>query len=108
MKILEIKRGEEPELKEIGDSLEDMQEVVGGYIEVIYPFDDPVGVVVNEEGKLDGLPVSRFLYWQASEYVDAICGNFFICGLSEEDLADIPDDLVEKYTTMFMPDIVKI
>lgn len=108
MKIILVKRGEDPEVKEIDGSLESMQEVVGGYIRDIYPFDDPVCVIVNEDGKLDGLPVSRFLYWQASEYVDAICGNFFICGLSEEDLADIPEDLVEKYTAMFMPDIVKI
>lgn len=108
MKIIQVKRGEEPQLVEIDGSLQSMQDAVDGYIEVIYPFDDPVGVVINEEGKIIGLPVSRFLYWQASEYVDAICGNFFICGLGEEDLTDIPDDLAEKYMTMFMPDIVKI
>ena len=108
MKVLVVQRNREPELKEIGDSLEDMQEIVEGYIEVIYPFADPVGIVLNEEGKIIGLPVSRFLWYQESEYVDALCGTFFICGLGEEDLTDIPDDLVEKYTAMFKADIVKI
>lgn len=108
MKILVIERGKDPEVKEIDGSLEDMQQIVGGYIEVIEPFDDPVALIVNEEGKINGLPVSRFLFYQDMEYVDPICGTAFLCGLGEDDLADIPDDLVEKYTAMFMPDIVKI
>ena len=108
MKVLMIQRHREPELKEIGDDLRDMQDVVEGYIEALYPFDDPVAIVCNEEGKIIGLPVSRFLFYQDTEYVDALCGNAFICGLNEDDFTDIPADLVDKYTAMFMPDIVKI
>ena len=32
---------------EIGTELEDLQNAVGGYIEVVYPFDEPVGLVIN-------------------------------------------------------------
>lgn len=108
MKVLVIKRSKEPELEEIDGSLESMQKIVEGYIEVIEAFDDPIALVVNEEGKINGLPVSRFLFYQDVENVDPICGTAFLCGLGEDDLADIPDDLIEKYTAMFMPDIVKI
>lgn len=108
MKIISVQRNREPEIIEIDGTLDSMQKVVGGYIEVIEPFDDPIAVVLNEEGKINGLPVSRFLYYRDSEYVDAVCGTFFLCGLGEEDLGDIPDDLAEKYISMFMPDIVKI
>lgn len=108
MKVLMIQRHREPELKEIGDDLRDMQEVVEGYIEALYPFDDPVAIVCNEEGKIIGLPVNRFLFYRDTEYVDALCGNAFICGQNEDDFTDIPADLVDKYTAMFMPDIVKI
>ena len=108
MKIISVQRNREPELKEIDGSLKSMQDIVAGYIEIIEPFDDPIAIVVNEEGKINGLPVSRFLYYRDSEYVDAVCGTFFIAGLGEEDLEDIPEDLTEKYMAMFMPDIVKI
>lgn len=108
MKIISVQRNREPEVIEIDGTLKSMQDVVGGYIEIIEPFDDPIAVVLNEEGKINGLPVSRFLYYRDSEYVDAVCGTFFLCGLGEEDLADIPNDLAEKYIAMFMPDIVKI
>lgn len=108
MKIISVVRNREPEIKEIDGSLESMQQEVGGFIEIIEPFDDPIAVVLNEEGKITGLPVSRFLYYLDSEYVDAICGTFFLCGLGEEDLVDIPEDLADKYMAMFMPDIVKI
>ena len=108
MKIISVQRNREPEIKEIDGSIESMQQLVGGYIEAVYPFDDPVAIICNQEGKINGLPVSRFLYYRDSEFVDAICGTFFICGLGEEDLEDIPDNLAEKYIAMFMPDIVKI
>lgn len=30
-----------------------------------------------------------------------IKGNFFICGLGEEDFAELPEDLIRKYTERF-------
>ena len=47
----------------IDSSLEGMQKVVGGYIEAFYPFEDPnCCMVLNEEGKLIGLPLNRAVY----------------------------------------------
>ena len=46
-----------PTIQEIDGSLESMQRIVGGDIEAVYPFDDPVAIVCNEEGKL--LSLSR-------------------------------------------------
>ena len=67
---------------EIDDSLEAMQEVVGGDIEEYMPFDDDVAIICNEEGKVRGLPLNRAVYVQDNdkkEMVDIICGKFFIC-----------------------------
>ena len=52
--------------------MEAMQQMVGGYIEVI-PLED-VCLVCNEEGKLMGLPGSRRLG------DDIIAGTFFLAG----------------------------
>ena len=38
--------------------LEEMQRMVGGIIEIVY-FDDNTVMVINEEGKLLGLPLNR-------------------------------------------------
>ena len=39
----------------INHTLVDLQQIVGGCIEVVYPFDDPVAIICNEEGKINGL-----------------------------------------------------
>ena len=59
--VLIVEPGKEPYVKEIASGLESLQHEVGGYIEAIYPYEDPVALVCNEEGKLEGLPLNRAL-----------------------------------------------
>ena len=40
MKVIIVKPFTQPYIKEIKGNLRSMQEVVGGYIEAIYPFDN--------------------------------------------------------------------
>ena len=86
---------------EIDGSLESMQQIVDGYIEAIYPFDDPVAIICNEEGKLNGLPLNRALYNEDGEMFDIAHGNIIICGLGEEDFASLQGELLEKYLEKF-------
>ena len=62
MTVVACYPGKTAQAIEIDGSLESMQQIVGGYIEAIYPFDDPVAIICNEEGKLNGLPLNRALY----------------------------------------------
>ena len=52
IQVLKIEPGKAPEVVTIPNTLEAMQQMVGGYIEVI-PLED-VCLVCNEEGKLMG------------------------------------------------------
>ena len=61
MKVLVVRPMEMPEVQEIDHTLSAMQELVGGTIQAVYPFDDPVALVCNDEGKLLGLPWNRTL-----------------------------------------------
>ena len=45
MKILIVEPMKRPRRIDIPHTLRDMQQVVGGYIEIIRPFDDPVALV---------------------------------------------------------------
>ena len=56
MKVLLVAPNTEPRAVEIDGSLASMQSLVGGLIEAVYPFSDPVALICNDEGKLTGLP----------------------------------------------------
>ena len=102
MKVLLITPGAAPQVLEIEHSLKNMQELVGGTIEAIYPFEDTVALVCNDEGKLLGLPLNRAVRDPATgQVLDIIAGTFFICGLSEDDFASLSDEQIQRYTQMF-------
>lgn len=62
-------------------SLEEMQEIVGGYIEFVYLPDDKI-MVVNEEGKIHNLPMNDVASVYVAPY-DYIAGNALICKNNE-------------------------
>lgn len=59
MRVLMVEPGKPPYETELKDGLKSMQKAVGGYIEGCYPFEDPVALICNENGKVDGLPLNR-------------------------------------------------
>lgn len=101
MTVLAVMPGKKPMKIELDGNLESMQAFVGGTIQAIYPFDDPVAIVCNEEGKLMGMEYNRSLRDEKGEVYDILCGPFFVCGLGEEDFASLPEDLEESYFKLF-------
>lgn len=78
-----------------------MQQAVGGSIEAVYPYEDPVAVICNEEGKLIGLPTNRALKDEDGNIYDILAGKFLIVGLGEENFSDLSPDLMAKYKEKF-------
>lgn len=101
MNVLVVEPMKKPYLKDIDPGLHSLQREVGGYIEAVYLYEDLVGLVCNEEGKLEGLPLNRAVYGEDGEMVDIIAGTFLIVGLSEDNFAGLSDDLSKKYTELF-------
>ena len=89
--------GKTAQVIEIEGSLESMQKFVGGSIQAVYPFNDPVAIICNDEGKLIGMKPNRALYTENGEMYDFISGPMFVCGLGEEDFASLQGELLEKY-----------
>ena len=50
MTVLKISPLCRPEVISIPHTLEDMQTLVGGAIQAVYPYEDPVAIVCNEDG----------------------------------------------------------
>ena len=103
MQILIVEPERRPEVKEIDGTLKSMQKVVGGYIQAIYPFDDAVALVANEEGKLDGLPANRGLRDEDGQIYDIVCGTFFLCGApaDSDHFTSLTAEQIEKYRKHF-------
>lgn len=103
MKVLMIEPGKKPRKAEIDGSLEGMQQVVGGYIQAIYPFEDPVALICNEEGKLLELPFNRALRDEDGDIYDIVSGNFFLCSAppDSDSFEDLSDELMAKYSQRF-------
>lgn len=69
--------------------LEELQEIVGGFIEVVTLSDNKI-MVVNEEGKIEGLPknhkATEILNANTDpmfEFIDYIVGDALICNGNE-------------------------
>lgn len=85
----------------IQNTLEAKQAFVGGYIQAVYPFDDPVAIVCNEEGKLNGMEPCRALFDEDGGIYDIIVGPFLICGLDDEGFISLTKEQQEQYLAMF-------
>ena len=96
MRVVLVEPGKAARQVEIGEGLHAMQEIVGGPIQALYPWDDPVAVICNDEGKINGLPLNRAL-----EDYDIITGTFFICGIQGENFSSLTEQQMQKYQQMF-------
>ena len=62
-----------------------MQAVVGGTISAIYPYEEPVAVVCNDDAIYLNLPFNR----SVEGGYGGVFGTFFICGLTEDNFGSL-------------------
>ena len=92
MDVLVVEPGYAHNEKSI-NGLDEMQATVGGLIQAIYPYEEQVAIVCNEEGLLHGLEFNR----SVPGGYGGVVGTFFICGLGEEDFCSLTPEQMEKY-----------
>ena len=101
-KIVLVEPNKTARIVEMNLSLENMQKTVGGLIQAVYPFEDEVALVCNDEGKIMGLPLNRGLTDEKGDIYDIVAGTFFICGLSEDNFAGLTDEQADLYLKKFL------
>ncbi len=101
LSVLQIAPGQHPKPIEIDNDLKALQQAVGGSIGASYPFEDPVAIVYNDDGKLMGLPLNRALRDESGEAYDVVAGTFLVVGLGKEDFASLSSELTQKYEELF-------
>lgn len=96
MTVLLVEPNKYPEIKEIGTSLEDLQQAVGGNIEVMYPtVAQDICLIVNEEGKLNGLPLNREIKDDYDETMDIVAGSFLVTGVTEDSFCSLTNEQID-------------
>lgn len=101
MEVLLVKPGQLAEMTVIKAGLSSMQEIVGGDIQAAYFFDEPVAVVCNEEGKMNGSELNRAVKDDNGNIIDIIAGTFFVCGLGDENFTSLQPEYKDKFEKMF-------
>ena len=96
MNVLVVEPGMAPYEKEV-NGLKEMQATVGGLITVIYPYEEQVAIVSNDESILAGMPFNR----SVEGGYGGIFGTFFVCGLGEEDFCSLPPEQMERFKKKF-------
>ena len=108
MQVVVVEPKKKPMVQDVGSDLKSMQKIVGGSIQAIYPFDEPVALICNEEGKLLNLPLNRALRDNEGNVYDIISGTFFLCAAppNSDHFAGLTDQQVKTHMERFdMPEM---
>ncbi len=97
MNVLVVEPGVAPYEKDMPNTLEAMQAIVGGLITVSYPYEEQVGIVSNDESILLGMPFNR----SVEGGYGGIFGPFFVCGLEGEGFCSLTPEQMERYKQKF-------
>ncbi len=101
LEVLLVEPGQYAKMTTIEAGLSSMQEIVGGYIEALHYFDEPVVLVCNEEGKINSSELNRAIKDDNGKIVDIVAGTFFLCGEGDENFTSLPTEHREKFEKIF-------
>ena len=103
MNVLLVAPLEPPRAAELDNTLEAMQQAVGGPIQAVYPFEEPVALICHEEGKLVGLPLNRCLRLDSRGIYDISAGTFLRCGAppGSWEIEGLTPEQLERYRRRF-------
>ena len=98
IRVLIAEPGKKVYAKEIRNDWREMQMIVGGLIQAVYPSRrEVIAVVCVEEGKLMGLAPNCLLSDDSGKPYDMLVGTFFVCGVNEDDFTSLSPELSRKY-----------
>ena len=94
IEVLVVEPGKYPYMATIENTLQALQEAVGGYLKVI-GLDEESLIVGNNESKLMGLPGNRRFE------NDILAGTFLVVGSQGDEFASLSRENQKNYVSMF-------
>ena len=89
IRVVVCKPDEEAYITEIDNTLQAMQDLVGGCIQAIHPWKLDATLVCNEEGFIEALACNRIVCGEP------IFGTFFICWEDGDEFASLDEKLAK-------------
>lgn len=105
LRAVVVSPGKKAVIDDIPASLKGMQKVVGGTLQRVWPFEDHSACLVcNDDGKIIGLPYSRMVAFEGTNYEEIVVGTFFICGVDQQtgEFASLTDEQAQFYLDKFL------
>lgn len=111
IKVLVLKADENDfKLVEVNNELSELKDIVGGYLEMVRlgsPEGRSVLLIVNEEGKMMGLPTNFNIARENSKkewsvLMDVVVGDVFFTVADGEDFGSLTDGEVEYILNLFV------
>lgn len=99
--VLVVEPGKKPYPKAIRSDLSSLQHEVGGYIQAVYPYEEPVAILCDEEAKLSGKRLNRALRDEDGKIYDVIAGTFLIVGLGDENFTSLTPERMQQFRDKF-------
>lgn len=104
IQVVIVEPEKKPYKKTIKNDLDNMKDIVGGWIENVFIGETEtgarLGIVINEEGKLIGLPYNRRIIGRGGS--DVLVGNMFITAYNlQGDNISLSDSMAEKLIKRF-------
>lgn len=99
--VLVVEPEKKPYAKEISSGLSSLQHEIGGYIQAVYPYEEPVAIICDEEAKLTGKQLNRALRDEDGQIYDVVAGTFLIVGLGEEDFTSLTPEHMKQFKEKF-------
>ena len=100
IRVVLLEPGKLARVADIDSSLEGMQKTVNGWIEAVYPFEEEVCIICNEEGKLNGMPLNRAIRCEG-QITDIIAGPCFVCSCDKASFGSLTEAQQQKYLKLF-------
>ena len=103
MQVVIVEPEKKPVVQNIDNTLTSVQQLVGGTIQAVYPFEEPVALICNDEGKLLNLPLNRALRDSNGAIYDIVAGTFFLCAapVDSDRFECLTDEQVQIYLERF-------
>ena len=103
MQVVIVEPEKKPVVQNIGSGLASMRQIIGGSIQAIYPFEEPVALICNDEGKLLNLPPNRALRDSTGAIYDIVAGTFFLCAAPADSdrFEGLTDEQAQAYSERF-------
>lgn len=77
----------------ISNTLENLQKIVGGKIEVVHTGISGLILILDEEGKLKEYQKNFLIGGRM--FPDLVVGTAVLCGVSDDDFADVPINMAQ-------------